>query len=234
MSQIEITELTKIYSVDKAAIMASDNISLKIEKGEFLSIVGHSGSGKTTLLSMIGGIIRPTSGKVMYQGTDIFSLVDDKLSEYRNEKIGFMFQFASLLPMLTAKENVLLPGLFGSQGKLNNDKKAAEFLQMLGISDKVNAYPSHLSGGQQRRVAIARALMNDPEVILADEPTGDLDEETEAEIMKLFRALNAEKKITFIFITHSLELAKQAGRQLRMSGGKLAVLKAEVLCAPAL
>ena len=234
MPQIEITELTKIYSVDKSTIMAADNISLKIEKGEFLSIVGHSGSGKTTLLSMIGGIIRPTSGKVIYQDTDIFSLVDDKLSEYRNEKIGFMFQFASLLPMLTAKENVLLPGLFASQGKLNNDKKAEEFLQMLGIGDKVNAYPSHLSGGQQRRVAIARALMNNPEVILADEPTGDLDEETEAEIMKLFRALNAEKKITFIFITHSLELAKQAGRQLRMSSGKLAVLKAEAACAPAL
>jgi putative ABC transport system ATP-binding protein/lipoprotein-releasing system ATP-binding protein len=233
MSQIELTELTKIYSVDKSTIMAADNISLKIEKGEFLSIVGHSGSGKTTLLSMIGGIIRPTSGKVIYQGTDICSLVDDKLSEYRNEKIGFMFQFASLLPMLTAKENLLLPGLFGSQGKLNNDKKAVEFLQMLGIGDRVNAYPSHLSGGQQRRVAIARALMNDPEVILADEPTGDLDEETEAEIMKLFRMLNAEKKITFIFITHSLELAKQAGRQLRMSSGKLAVLKAEAACATA-
>lgn len=233
MTQIEISELTKIYSVDKSTIVAADNISLKIEKGEFLSIVGHSGSGKTTLLSLIGGIIRPTSGRVLYEGTDICSLVDDKLSEYRNEKIGFMFQFASLLPILTAKENVLLPGLFGSQGKLNNDKKAEEFLQMLGIGDKVNAYPSHLSGGQQRRVAIARALMNDPEVILADEPTGDLDEETEAEIMKLFRTLNAEKKITFIFITHSLELAKQAGRRLRMSSGKLAVLKAEAACAPA-
>lgn len=219
MSQIEITELTKIYSVDKSTIMAADNISLKIEKGEFLSIVGHSGSGKTTLLSLIGGIIRPTSGKVMYQGADICSLVDDKLSEYRNEKIGFMFQFASLLPMLTAKENVLLPGLFGSQGKLNNDKKAAEFLQMLGIGDKVNAYPSHLSGGQQRRVAIARALMNDPDVILADEPTGDLDEETEAEIMDLFKRLNKEKKVTFIFITHNLDLARQAQKQIRMTHG---------------
>ena len=219
MPQIEITELTKIYSVDKSTIMAADNISLKIEKGEFLSIVGHSGSGKTTLLSMIGGIIRPTSGKVRYQGTDICSLGDEKLSEYRNEKIGFMFQFASLLPMLTAKENVLLPGLFGSQGKFNNDKKAEEFLQMVGIGEKVNAYPSHLSGGQQRRVAIARALMNNPDVILADEPTGDHDEETEAEIMELFKRLNREKKITFIFITHSLELARQAGRQLRMSSG---------------
>lgn len=233
MTQIEISELTKIYSVDKSTIVAADNISLKIEKGEFLSIVGHSGSGKTTLLSLIGGIIRPTSGRVLYEGTDICSLVDDKLSEYRNEKIGFMFQFASLLPILTAKENVLLPGIFGSQGKLNNDKKAEEFLQMLGIGDRANAFPSQLSGGQQRRVAIARALMNEPEVILADEPTGDLDEETEAEIMELFKKLNREKKVTFVFITHSLDLAKQAGKQLRMSRGKLAVSEAEATCAPA-
>ncbi|OGW57101.1 MAG: ABC transporter [Nitrospirae bacterium RBG_16_43_8] len=221
MPQIEISGLTKIYSVDKSTIMAADNISLKIEKGEFLSVVGHSGSGKTTLLSMIGGIIRPTSGKVMYQGADICSLDDEKLSEYRSEKIGFMFQFASLLPILTAKENVLLPCLFGSQGKFNNDKKAVEFLQMLGIGDRANSYPSQLSGGQQRRVAIARALINEPEVILADEPTGDLDEETEAEIMELFKKLNREEKITFIFITHSLELARQAGRQLRMNCGRI-------------
>ena len=132
-----------------------------------------------------------------------------------------IIQFASLLPILTAKENLLLPGLFGSRGKFNNDKKAEEFLQMLGIGDKVNAYPSQLSGGQQRRVAIARALMNNPDVILADEPTGDPDEETEAEIMELFKKLNRGKKITFIFIAHSLELARQAGRQLRMSRGTI-------------
>lgn len=230
---IEIKDLVKIYKAEEKDIKAVDNVTFNIEKGEFVSIIGHSGSGKTTLLSLIGGLTRPDSGTVVIDSVDLWSMDDSSLSEFRNEKIGFMFQFASLLPILTAKENVLLPGLFGSQGKLNNDKKAAEFLQMLGIGDKVNAYPSQLSGGQQRRVAIARALMNDPEVILADEPTGDLDEETEAEIMKLFRALNAEKKITFIFITHSLELAKQAGRQLRMSNGRLAVLKAEALCAPA-
>jgi len=232
MLQIEIKELTKIYSVDRMAITAADNISLNIGRGEFLSVVGHSGSGKTTFLSLIGGIIRPTSGRILYEGSDICSLDDDKLSEYRNAKIGFMFQFASLLPMLTAKENVLLPGLFGLQNNMNNDKKALEFLQMVGLGDRANSYPSQLSGGQQRRVAIARALMSDPELILADEPTGDLDEETEAEIMELFRKLNTEKKITFIFITHSLELAKQAGRQLRMSNGRLAVLeKTEAPCA---
>ncbi|RJQ39387.1 MAG: ABC transporter ATP-binding protein [Nitrospiraceae bacterium] len=234
MPQIEIAELTKIYSVDRSVITAADNISLKIEKGEFISIVGHSGSGKTTLLSLIGGIIRPTSGRVLYEGTDICSLGDEKLSEYRNEKIGFMFQFASLLPILTAKENVLLPGLFGSQKNMTNERKAMEFLEMVGIGDRANAYPSQLSGGQQRRVAIARALMNEPDVILADEPTGDLDEETEAEIMELFKELNREKKVTFVFITHSLDLAKQAGKQLRMSRGKLAVSEAEPLCAPAL
>lgn len=230
---IEIKDLVKIYKAEEKDIKAVDNVTFNIEKGEFVSIIGHSGSGKTTLLSLIGGLTRPDSGTVVIDSVDLWSMDDSSLSEFRNEKIGFMFQFASLLPMLTAKENVLLPGLFSSQGKLNNDKKAEEFLQMLGIGDKVNAYPSHLSGGQQRRVAIARALMNDPEVILADEPTGDLDEETEAEIMKLFRTLNAEKKITFIFITHSLELAKQAERQLRMSSGKLTVLKAEAPCAPA-
>ena len=129
MTQIEISELTKIYSVDKSTIVAADNISLKIEKGEFLSIVGHSGSGKTTLLSLIGGIIRPTSGRVLYEGTDICSLVDDKLSEYRNEKIGFMFQFASLLPILTAKENVLLPGLLVLRENLTMIKRQQNFFR---------------------------------------------------------------------------------------------------------
>ncbi|MEW6108932.1 MAG: ABC transporter ATP-binding protein [Nitrospirota bacterium] len=221
MPQIEIIGLNKIYSIDDLNIKAVDGIFLKIEKGEFLSVVGHSGSGKTTLISMIGGIIRPTSGKILFEGNDICSLTDERLSEYRNEKIGFMFQFASLLPILSSKENVLLPGLFSRSAGRNDYKKAEEYLDMVGIGDKLNAYPSQLSGGQQRRVAIARALMNDPEVILADEPTGDLDEETEAEIMRLFKRLNEEKQITFILITHSLDLAGQARRQLRMSQGRM-------------
>lgn len=221
MSQIEIADISKTYSIGDININAVDHVSLRIDKGDFVSIVGHSGSGKTTLLSIIGGIIGPTSGSVLYDGTNICSFNDDKLSEYRNENIGFMFQFASLLPILTAKENVLLPGLFSKTGVGDNFKKAEQYLNMVGIGDKANAYPSQLSGGQQRRVAIARALINEPEVILADEPTGDLDEETESEIMDLFKRLNREKRVTFIFITHNLDLARQAQRQVKMKNGVL-------------
>ena len=219
MVQIELSDISKVYTVGDQTIHAVDGVSLKIEKGDFLSIVGHSGSGKTTLLSIIGGIIRPTSGRVLYDGADICTLGDDLLSAYRNSKIGFMFQFASLLPILTARENVLLPGLFGPSGRAVDSKKAEEYLSIVGLGDKIEAYPSQLSGGQQRRVAIARALMNGPEVILADEPTGDLDEETEAEIMDLFKRLNNENKVTFIFITHNLSLARQAQKQMRMGQG---------------
>lgn len=220
MPQLELLGLSKIYRIGDIGIKAVDNVSVSIKKGEFLSIVGHSGSGKTTLLSIIGGAVRPTSGKVLFEKSDICSLDDQGLSAYRNEKIGFMFQFASLLPVLTAKENVLLPALF-KKASPPDVKLAADYLDLVGISDRADAYPSQLSGGQQRRVAIARALMNNPEVILADEPTGDLDEETEAEIMELLKKLNKEKKVTFIFITHNLDLAKQAQRRLKMSSGSL-------------
>jgi ABC-type lipoprotein export system ATPase subunit len=221
MQQLALKHVIKNYTVGDQVISAVNNTSLEINRGEFISVVGHSGSGKTTLLSMIGGIVQPTSGSIMFDGTDIYSLDSDGLSEYRSEKIGFMFQFASLLPILSAKENLLLPGLFKSGKGSVDAKKAEEYLETVGLKDKMEAYPSQLSGGQQRRVAIARAFMNAPEIILADEPTGDLDEETEAEIMSLFRKLNEEKKITFIFITHNLELAKYAQRQLRMTHGSI-------------
>ncbi len=221
MVQIELVDICKLFSVGDMTIRAVDSVSLQIEKGDFVSIVGHSGSGKTTLLSIIGGIIRPSSGRMLFDGTDISTFNDDELSAYRNRKIGFMFQFASLLPILTAKENLLLPGLFGPGGRTADGKRAEEYLSMVGLSDKIGSYPSQLSGGQQRRVAIARALMNRPEVILADEPTGDLDEETEAEIMDLFKRLNRDHKVTFIFITHNLNLAGQAHRQVRMGNGVL-------------
>ncbi|TAL22245.1 MAG: ABC transporter ATP-binding protein [Nitrospirae bacterium] len=219
MAQIEIRDVSKIFTVGDLQIRAVDDVSLGIEKGEFLSIVGHSGSGKTTFLSIIGGIMKPTSGRVLFEGKDISSLDDAGLSGYRNNTVGFMFQFASLLPILTAWENVLLPCLFGSGCDVNDKKRAEELLHLVGLGDKINAYPSQLSGGQQRRVAIARAFMNAPEVILADEPTGDLDEETEAEIMELFKKLNREQNVTFIFITHNLDLARQAQKQIRMTHG---------------
>jgi putative ABC transport system ATP-binding protein/lipoprotein-releasing system ATP-binding protein len=201
--------------------MGVDNISLTINRGDFLSIVGHSGSGKTTLISIIGGILKPTSGRVLLEDTDICTLDDNKLSAYRANRIGFMFQFASLLPILTAKENVLLPGIFNPGKNLTDEKTAEDLLEMVGIGEKKDSYPSQLSGGQQRRVAIARALLNKPDIILADEPTGDLDEDTEAEIMDLFEEINKKHGVTIILITHNLELAGKAQKKLRMSKGKL-------------
>jgi ABC-type lipoprotein export system ATPase subunit len=221
LSFLQIENLTKTYLVDNTTFVGVDNVSVTVNKGEFVSIVGHSGSGKTTLISIIGGILKPTSGKVLLENIDICTLDDSKLSEYRTNRIGFMFQFASLLPILTAKENVLLPGLFKTGKNGTNDKKAQELLEMVGIGEKINSYPSQLSGGQQRRVAIARALLNNPDIILADEPTGDLDEETEMEIIDLFKEVNSRHGVTVILITHNLALAGTAQKKLRMNKGKI-------------
>jgi ABC-type lipoprotein export system ATPase subunit len=228
MTQIELINLTKSYPVGDATVSGLDAVSLSIEKGDFLSIVGHSGSGKTTLISIIGGILRPTSGKVLFNGEDICAMNDAQLSVYRSTKIGFMFQFASLLPILTARENVLLSSLFSPERTSDENERAVHYLELVGIGDKLDAYPGQLSGGQQRRVAIARALMNDPELILADEPTGDLDEETERDIMQLFKEINREKKVTMILITHNVALARGASRMMRMSQGRLMPVAAEM------
>jgi len=222
--QIALHNVTKTYKLGSQSIHAVNNATLVIEKGEFISIVGHSGSGKTTLLSLIGGITNPSSGTILFEDKDIFSLESDLLSEYRCEKVGFMFQFASLLPILTAKDNLLLPLIFRSHKPVDADEavqKAVGLLKMVGLGDKIDAYPSQLSGGQQRRVAIARAFMNDPELILADEPTGDLDEETEQEMINFFRKMNEEKGITFIMVTHNTGLAHKTKRQIRMTNGTI-------------
>ena len=224
MPQIIVEDITKTYLVDNTPLDAVRSVSLGIEKGDFISIVGHSGSGKTTLLSMIGGITRPSSGKVLFDGEDIHALASDHAAEYRCEKIGFMFQFASLLPILTVKENILLPAVFRPRIAGREAAKAEELLQMVGLTDKINAYPAQLSGGQQRRVAIARAFMNDPALVLADEPTGDLDEETEGDMMHFFRTMNEVKGITFIMVTHNTDLARQTKRHLRMHQGTLDVV----------
>ncbi|MDH3392245.1 MAG: ABC transporter ATP-binding protein [Desulfobulbaceae bacterium] len=221
MSFLKIENLTKNYTVDHTSFVGVDNISLTINKGDFLSIVGHSGSGKTTLVSLVGGILKPTSGRVLLDGTDICTLDDNKLSEYRANRIGFMFQFASLLPILTAMENVLLPRIFNPYKNVADEKAAMDLLELVGIGEKKDSYPSQLSGGQQRRVAIARALLNKPDIILADEPTGDLDEDTEAEIMNLFEEINQKQGVTIILITHNLELAGKAQKKYRMSKGQL-------------
>jgi ABC-type lipoprotein export system ATPase subunit len=225
LSQIIVDNVTKTYSIGDEQLDAVCSVSLTIKRGDFISIVGHSGSGKTTLLSMIGGITTPTSGRILFEDRDLYSLGRDELSTYRCEKIGFMFQFASLLPMLTVKENLLLPTVFrsdeGNREVHQWGEKAVSLLRKVGLGDKINTYPSQLSGGQQRRVAIARAFMNDPALILADEPTGDLDEDTEQEMINLFRIMNQSEGITFIIVTHNTDIAKQSKYQFRMHNGSI-------------
>ncbi len=215
---IDLKGLSKAYTVSGNSIKAVRPLDLIIKAGEFVSIVGHSGSGKSTFLSLIGGIARPDTGTVSIDGTDIWSYNDTRRSKLRNEKLGFVYQFASLIPTLTASENVLLPTVFGGR-KTKAD--AVKLLGLVGLGDKVDRYPSELSGGEQQRVAIARAFIHDPSIILADEPTGDLDEETEAEIMAFFEKINKEKKVTMIMVTHSSEIALRATKRFRMKQGVL-------------
>ena len=217
---IEVKELIKSYSIDGQIFKAVDGVSFTISKGDMVSIVGHSGSGKTTLLSLLGGLTKPDSGSIVIGSENILSMTDNILSEFRNRKISFIYQFSSLIPTLTVLENVILPTVFRSQQQ-NVASHALELLSIVGLQNKINAYPSQLSGGQQRRVAIARAFVNDPELILADEPTGDLDEETEAEMMQFFSSMNRDKGLTFLVVTHNTELAKKIGRRLRMQNGVL-------------
>lgn len=220
---IEVREVTKRYRAGNQEIVAVDNVSFSCEKGEYISIIGHSGSGKTTILSLIGGLTRPDRGDIVIDGKGILAMDDDSLSEFRNKKLNFVFQFSSLIPTLTSLENVMLPVVFSTEKKdmMETREEAIRLLESLGLSDKIDAYPSQLSGGQQRRVAIARAFINNPEIILADEPTGDLDEDTEAEVIRFFKRLNEEKGITFIVVTHSSSIASEAKRILRMHNGKL-------------
>ncbi len=213
---IEIKDITKTYTIDGKKIKAVDKASFTVSAGEILSIIGHSGSGKTTLLSLIGGLTKPDSGSVVINGNDIWSMNDDDLSGFRNKTISFIFQFASLVPTLTVFENVILPVTFGVH-EGNTGSYAKHLCGAVGLHDKMDSYPSQLSGGQQRRVAIARAFITNPAIVLADEPTGDLDEETEAEMIGLFKKFNDEKGTVFIIVTHSTDLAKQSGRQLKMS-----------------
>ncbi|MEO5356973.1 MAG: ABC transporter ATP-binding protein [Nitrospirae bacterium YQR-1] len=217
---IELTELSKHYIIGKEKLNAVDNVNLKVEKGDFLSIVGHSGSGKTTLLSIVGALTKPDIGTVKINNVNLWAITDDELSELRSKLMNFIFQFSSLIPTLTVLENVILPTAFAKE-KTGRVDYARALLEMVKIEDKAELYPSQLSGGQQRRVAIARAFINEPQIVLADEPTGDLDEETEAEIMALFRKMNEDKGITFLLVTHSSEIAKQCKKIYRMQHGVL-------------
>ncbi len=217
---IEVKDVTKTYTIDGKKIRAVDQASFTVNAGETLSVMGHSGSGKTTLLSLIGGLTKPDSGSVVINGSDIWSMNDDDLSDFRNKTISFIFQFSSLIPTLTVFENIMLPVTFGIHDG-DTGGYAEQLCEAVGLRDKMRSYPSQLSGGQQRRVAIARAFITNPAIVLADEPTGDLDEETEAEMISLFKKINDEKATVFIIVTHNSDLARQTGRQLKMSNGVL-------------
>jgi putative ABC transport system ATP-binding protein/lipoprotein-releasing system ATP-binding protein len=213
---IDLKGLSKTYTVSKAPVHAVQTLDLTIPDGQFVSVVGHSGSGKSTLLSMMGGLARPDSGSVTIDGVNIWGFDDRSRSRLRNEKFGFIYQFASLMPTLTAAENVLLPTVFGT---VRPREEAVSLLERVGLGDKADRYPSQLSGGEQQRVAIARAFINEPRIVLADEPTGELDEETESSIMDFLQQVNRAGGVTIVMVTHSSELAVRAGRRLRMKQG---------------
>ncbi|WP_028583686.1 ABC transporter ATP-binding protein [Desulfogranum mediterraneum] len=227
-------QLSKRYTVEQQTFKAVAQVELQVQAGEFITILGHSGSGKTTLLSLIGGLTSADQGEVVLSGVNPWQGNDREISAIRNRQIGFIFQFASLISTLTALENVLLPlsfacgsseGLAGNQGLGGGQgrQKAIQLLEQVGLGDKLRCYPGQLSGGQQRRVAIARAFITEPRLILADEPTGDLDEATEAEILAFFRTKNQEGT-TFVVVTHNRELyrSQPGARVFQMKNGALA------------
>jgi ABC-type lipoprotein export system ATPase subunit len=217
---ITVTHLHKYYQVGGQKIAAAEDVSFRVETAEMVAIIGHSGSGKTTLLSLIGGLTRPEKGEVEIDGVNLWSMDDNQLSRFRNQRISFIYQFASLIPTLTVYENIILPTAFGSFRE-DTGARAQSLLERVGLAKQSRYYPAQLSGGQQRRVAIARAFINQPAVVLADEPTGDLDEATENEIMELFADMNRQENITFVIVTHSREIAARAGRSLQMKEGCL-------------
>ncbi len=219
---IKLKSVTKRYHMgDNVVVHALDNINLHIKKSEFSSIVGASGSGKSTLLHIIGGLDRPDSGQVIWEGEEIFKFSDQRLADFRNQKIGFVFQQFHLLPKTSVLENTLLPTMYNNDRDPNCEQRAVEILNKLGLGDRLNHHPNELSGGQQQRVAIARALINEPEVIFADEPTGNLDSKSGLRIVEILEKLNREQKITVVIVTHDLELAGQTRRLVKMKDGKI-------------
>ena len=212
--------LRKDYLTERGAVAAVAGIDLEVAAGRFAAIIGRSGSGKSSLMAMIGGLSRPSAGQVTVDGTDIWSLSENDLAAFRNRRIGYVFQFASLLPTLRLVDNVALPALLGrSRDGADAYGRAAELLAQMGLGDHLDAYPSEVSAGEQRRAVIARALINDPAMILADEPTSDLDEQTEIEIMDELLAVNRERGTTLVLVTHNLALAEQAEQIVHIAGG---------------
>lgn len=219
MEILNVSDLCKIYGKGENEFLALNNISIKVKKGEFIAIVGKSGSGKSTLLHLLGGLDKPDRGNVIINNQDIYKMNDKELTVFRRKYIGFVYQFYNLIPALTVKENILLPALF--DGRKISDKKLEELVKKLGLINKMDAYPNDLSGGQQQRVAIGRALINHPKIILADEPTGNLDTRSTKHIVKLLEYYNKKYRQTIIMVTHDLSLAKRASRIITMRDGKI-------------
>ena len=219
MEILSVENLTKIYGKKETQVVALDNVSFSVKKGEFVAIVGASGSGKSTLLHLIGGVDRPTKGKVYIDGKDIFALDDDKLAIFRRRQIGLIYQFYNLIPILNVEENITLPLALDNR-KVSNEE-LENMLSHLGLEKRRYHLPNELSGGQQQRTSIGRALITRPTIVLADEPTGNLDSKSSDEIVALLKKSNKELKQTIIMITHNLEIAKMADRIIKIEDGKI-------------
>lgn len=219
MKIVKVENLSKVYGKGSTEVKALDNVSLSIEKGEFVAIVGASGSGKSTLLHLMGGVDRPTSGRVMINDTDIFQLNNDKLAIFRRRQIGIIYQFYNLLPTLNVEENITLP--MELDGRKVEDGELDNILKLLGLTKRRKHLPNELSGGQQQRTSIGRALITRPALILADEPTGNLDSKSSNEIVELLRKSNREYNQTIVMITHNLEISKCADRIITIEDGRI-------------
>ncbi|MBQ6495415.1 MAG: ABC transporter ATP-binding protein [Bacilli bacterium] len=219
MEILKVDNLTKIYGKDTTKVVALDHVSFSVEKGEFVAIVGASGSGKSTLLHLIGGVDRPTSGKVFIDGKDIFNFNDDKLAIFRRRQVGLIYQFYNLIPILNVEENITLP--LSLDNREVDKERLNDLLKLLGLQNRKNHLPNELSGGQQQRTSIGRALITNPTIILADEPTGNLDSKSSDEIVALLKKSNKELNQTIIMITHNMEIAKVADRIIKIEDGKI-------------
>lgn len=219
MEILKVEHLVKQYGKGDNAVLAVNDISFSVEQGEFVAIVGSSGSDKSTLLHLLGGVDRPTSGKVYIQGEDIYSLNSDKIAIFRRRQVGLIYQFYNLIPILNVKENITLPCEL--DGRTPDKKELCDLINTLGLKDRVSHLPNQLSGGQQQRVSIGRALINHPAILLADEPTGNLDSRSSDEIVELLKLSNQKYNQTIVMITHNLEIAKIADRILRIEDGRL-------------
>lgn len=217
---IKLSGITKDYVTEDITTKALNGISLTVKKGEFIAVTGRSGSGKSTLMHIIGLLDIPTSGKYILNGTDVSKLKEDELAFQRNKEIGFVFQSFNLLNRATTLENVILPAIYAGVNSYEREKRAKKILSSIGLGDKLNNKPNQLSGGQQQKVAIARALMNNPNLILADEPTGNLDTKSGQDLMEILKNLNKEGK-TIILITHEFDIAKHAKRIIHLEDGKI-------------